>query len=279
MGHGSWFSHFFGGFYQTVVGWMHYMGWPFNEEGQTWGLVGSHYSIAQAEGHSAQPLFHVALVFVILVCLALLTFNKIKDTRAALIPEDRLTLRTFVEIFVGVIYSMMTDVMGKKAARYFLPLIGTCAFLILFCNGFALVPGFLPATSSMNLTLACGGIIFCATHIYGVKEHGLSYFKHFFGPIIAWYALPLMLLMLLIESISHIVRPLSLSIRLMVNMYMDHTLLGIFFGLSVLVGAGGLVAPIPVLFLGSLVVVVQTLVFCLLSTVYIAMAIEHAEEH
>jgi len=279
MGHGSWFSQFFGSFYQTVVGWMHYMGWPFNDEGQTWGLVGNTYDIAHAEGHGAQALIHVALVFVILVIISLVTFSKIKDTNAALIPEDRLTLRTFVEVFVGVCYSMMADIMGKKPARYFLPLIGTCAFLILFCNGFALVPGFLPATSSMSVTLACGGIIFFATHVYGVKEHGLGHFKHFFGPIIAWYALPLMLLMLVIELVSHFVRPLSLAIRLMANMFADHTVLGIFMGLGVLVGTGGFLVPVPVLLLGSLVVVVQTLVFCLLATVYIAMAIEQAEDH
>ena len=278
MGHGSWFSHFFS-FYDTVVGWMHYMGWPFNDEGQTWGILGRSYDIAHEEGHGAQAFVHVALVFVILVIIAGVTFNRIKDTEAALIPEDRLTVRTFVEVLVGVIFSMMSDIMGKKAARYFLPLIGTCAFLILFCNAFALVPGFLPATTSMDLTFACGGIIFFATHIYGVKEHGLTHFKHFFGPIIAWYALPLMLLMFVIECISHLVRPLSLAIRLMANMFADHTVLGIFMFLGVMVGLGGFLVPVPVLLLGSLVVVVQTLVFCLLATVYIAMAIEQASDH
>jgi len=113
MGHGSWFSHFFG-FYDTVVGWMHLMGWPFNDEGRTW-WKGT--DIAHAEGHGAQALIHVALVVVVLVIIAALSFNQVKDTKAALIPEDRLTLRTFVEVFVGVIFSMMADIMGKKAAR------------------------------------------------------------------------------------------------------------------------------------------------------------------
>jgi F-type H+-transporting ATPase subunit a len=135
-----------------------------------------------------------------------------------------------------------------------------------------LVPGFLPPTGSFNVTLACGVIIFFATHIFGVREHGLAYFKHFFGPIIAWYALPLMLLMLVIEVISHIVRPISLGIRLMANMFADHTVLGVFVGLV------PFLVPVPILLLGSLVVVVQTLVFCVLSTVYISMAIEH-ESH
>ncbi|MCA9607015.1 MAG: F0F1 ATP synthase subunit A, partial [Myxococcales bacterium] len=159
------------------------------------------------------------------------------------------------------------------------PLIGTCAFFILFSNALGLIPGFLPPTSSMSVTLACGGIIFFATHVYGLKENGFGHIKHLFGPIIKWYALPLMLLIFLIEVISHLVRPMSLAIRLMANMFADHTVLGIFMGLSVMAGLGGYLLPVPVLLLGSLVVVVQALVFCLLSTVYIAMAIEHGEDH
>jgi len=293
MGHGSWFSTFFTSLYAWVRGpehhvpegsteWpglMHYMGWPLNDHGQTWGLFGTTSDIAHNEGHGAQAIIHVALVLVILIVLSLIVFPTIKDSKKALIPEDKLTLRTFFEVFVGGTYGLMKDVMGAKPARFFLPLIGTCAFFILFSNALGLVPGFLPPTSSMSVTLACGGIIFFATHIYGVKEQGLAYFKHFFGPIIKWYALPLMLLIFGIEIVSHIVRPMSLGIRLMANMFADHTVLGIFMGLSVMAGLGGFLLPVPVLLLGSLVVVVQALVFCLLSTVYIAMAIEHGEDH
>lgn len=123
------------------------------------------------------------------------------------------------------------------------------------------------------MTLALGGVIFVTTHIFGVKEHGIAYFKHFLGPIIKWYALPLMLLFVLVELISHLVRPMSLAMRLMANMFADHAVLGVFIALQ------AWIVPIPVLMLGSLVVVVQTLVFCILSTVYISMAIEHSEDH
>jgi len=293
MGHGSWFSHFFTGLFAWVNGgghaeahgedaWpglMHFMGWPFNDEGQTWGLLGAPADIAHNTGHGAEAFIHVVLVFLILTALSGLVYGKIKDSHQALIPEDTLTMRTFFELFVGAVYGLMKDVMGAKPARYFLPLIGTCAFFILFSNSLGLVPGFLPPTSSMSVTLACGGIIFIATHIYGLKENGFNHIKHLFGPIIAWYALPLMLLIFMIEVISHLVRPMSLAIRLMANMFADHTVLGIFMGLSVMAGLGGFLLPVPVLLLGSLVVVVQALVFCLLATVYIAMAIEHAEEH
>jgi F-type H+-transporting ATPase subunit a len=80
--------------------------------------------------------------------------------------------------------------------------------------------------------------------------------------------------MLIIEGISHLARPLSLGLRLMGNMTGDHAVLAIFLGLA----AFPVLFPIPILMLGTLVCIVQTLVFCLLSMVYIALAIEHSEE-
>lgn len=269
--HGSIFSSTT--FFQNVQNLMEYMGWPFNHEGKTWGMLGQGHDLTENPGHGAEAFIHVGLVFLLLTGLAFLAWRKIKDTQAALIPEDKLTPRTFVEVMVGAAYNLMKDIMGPKAARYFLPLIGTCAFFILFSNVLGLIPGFLPPTQSMSVTLGLGLVIFVTTHIYGVKEHGLSYFKHFFGPIIKWYALPLMLLMLAIELVSHLVRPMSLAIRLMANMFADHAVLGAFLALF------AWFVPIPILLLGSLVVVVQTLVFCVLSTVYISMAIEHSEDH
>lgn len=228
--------------------------------------------------HETIGLDHVLttlLVFTIITVMALLAHNAVKDASKAIVPEDTLTVRTIIEVMVSSIYGLMSDIMGPKAAKFFLPLIGTCAFLILFSNAIGLVPGFAPPTGKMNTTLALSSVIFVATHVYGVRENGLGYFKHFFGPIIKWYALPLMLLMLGIELISHIARPISLAIRLMANMAADHMVVTIF--LSLIPGVPFLV-PVPVMLLGTIVVIVQALVFCLLSTVYIALAIAH-EEH
>ena len=76
-----------------------------------------------------------------------------------------------------------------------------------------------------------------------------------------------------IELISHLARPLSLTLRLFGNMVGDHKVLTIFLGFGIVI------VPIPVMILGIIVCVVQTLVFCLLSTVYIGMAIEDLHEH
>ncbi len=271
MADGSIFSHTT--FYENANNLMHSMGWPFNDEGKTWGMLGQHHDIAANPGHGVEALIHVGVVFLLLTVIAVLAYRKLKDTQSALVPDDKLTVRTFIEVMVGATYGLMKDIMGPKAARYFLPLIGTCAFFILFSNLLGLVPGFLSPTGSLAVTLAVGLVIFVTTHVYGVKEHGIAYFKHFLGPIIKWYALPLMLLFLVVELISHFVRPMSLGMRLMANMFADHAVLGVFLALI------AWLVPVPVLLLGSLVCVVQALVFCILSTVYISMAIEHSEDH
>lgn len=228
----------------------------------------------ESTGHVS--LYHVFMaLFVVLLIVALLTRAGLARLPAdeRVVPEDKLSARTFFELVVEALLGVMRDIIGPTAPRY-LPLVGTLAVFILFGNLLGLVPGFQPPTSNFNTTFALAVPVFFATHYYGVKEHGLAYFKHFFGPILKWYALPLMLLMLIIETISHLVRPVSLALRLMGNMIGDHTVLSIFMGLVSI----PLLFPVPVLVLGTIVCIVQALVFCLLSTVYIGLAVAH-EEH
>ena len=132
-----------------------------------------------------------------------------------ILPEGKVTFYGFVETIVGATYNMSSDLMGPKAAKYFLPLIGACALVIFFSNALGLIPGFLPPTDNLNTTFAMAMVIFVVTHFYGVKEHGfVKYFSHFFGPKvpwwIAWFINPLMFV---IELISHAVRPVTLAIR------------------------------------------------------------------
>jgi F-type H+-transporting ATPase subunit a len=188
--------------------------------------------------------------------------------QSALVPPPRFNLRNLFEMFCDGVLSTMEGVMGKKNAVKYLPFIGSLAFFIFFCNALALLPGFSPPTDTLKTNLALGLLVFFATHYFGVREHGVKYFKHFLGPI-GWLA-PLMLP---IEIISHIARPMSLSMRLMGNMASDHKVVATF---TMLVP---LLVPVPFLVLGMLVVIVQTLVFCLLSMVYISMAVAHEEHH
>lgn len=268
MPHGeSWFSLF--PFHERFVHFAAIFGKPVNEEGVTW------------YAHQAPGVQHVyagLFVLTILAIVAVVTDTSLRNANDIL-PERKLSIRTAVELLTNATYGMLVDQMGKKAARHFLPLIGTCMFFILFSNMLGLVPGFSPPTDNFNTTFGCGLIIFAATHIYGLKESGMAHIKHLFGPWLGPALIPVNLLLFVIEVVSHIVRPVSLGIRLMANMMADHMVLGIFLGFGALLFPLTVVLPLPVYLLGALVVVVQALVFSLLSTVYIAMAIEHAEHH
>jgi len=219
--------------------------------------------------HTGHPAYHVTnglVIFLVLVVIALLVKKNLKSgelTDEDLIPDDKLSLGNVMEIIVTGISKIMEDSMGDVWPR-FLRLIGTLALFILFCNLSGLVPGFLPPTENINTTAACALIIFFASHYYGFREHGAAYLKHFLGPMI-WLA-PLMLP---IEIISHLARPLSLTLRLFGNIMGDHKVGAIFFGLCAI----GL--PVASLFLGVFVSFMQAFVFCLLSMVYISGAIAH----
>jgi len=184
------------------------------------------------------------------------------------VPPARFNLRNFFEMFCDGVIGMMESIMGKKDAKRFFPLIASLAFFIFFSNALALIPGFIPATDTLKTNLALAVIVFLTTHVMGVKEHGIAYFKHFLGPNML-----LAPLMLIIEIISHLARPVSLSLRLMGNMIADHKVVAAFFALI------PIIVPIPFLVLGTLVVIIQTLVFSLLSMVYISMAVAHEDHH
>ena len=260
--HWSWFSFI----PESASEWAHGLGAPFNDEGQRW-FYGGEIAV-----------LHVwALIFVVglLTIGGLMTKSKIGNPEDAIVPDGKFSVATFFELMTIGVLDMMAGMMGLKAAKYFLPLIGTCAFVIFFSNVLGLVPGFLPPTDALTTTAAMSIVIFFATHIYGIKENGIGYIKHFFGPVLL-----LAPLMFAIEIVSHLVRPVTLAVRLTANMFADHAVLTVF--LSLLTGAAAFLTPIvaiPVYLLGCLVVTIQTLVFCLLSSVYISMAIEKHEEH
>ena len=142
----------------------------------------------------------------------------------------------------------------------------TFGLYIAVANLIGLIPGFMSPTSSLNTTLALTIIVWVSHHYIGIREHGLSYYKHFMGPM--WWLVPLMLP---IEIISNLARLISLSIRLFGNIMAKETLLGILFML-----AGAFFAPLPIMLLGVLVSLVQAMVFVLLAVVYFGQAQEHA---
>src|SRR5690242_10061556 len=116
MPHGeSWFSLL--PFHERLVHLAALLGKPFNEEGLTW----------YAHQHpGVQHIYAAILVLFLIAIVSVVTDTSIREAGKDLLPADKLTVRNFVELIVGGAYGMMSDIMGKKAARYFLPLIGTC---------------------------------------------------------------------------------------------------------------------------------------------------------
>ena len=214
--------------------------------------------------HSYEPL--IASIVIMIVCLlfAAITRSKITKLDTAVVPDQRFNIRTIVEVLIETFYDTMKEMMGGKRAKRYLPLIATCAMFVFFSNIATLIPGFIPPTSNWSITMGCSIVVFVAYHYYGFKENGFGYLKHFMGPILV-----LAPLMFSIEIISHFVRPITLSFRLMLNMAVDHLLLGLILAMV------PLLVPIPLMVLGTVVALVQTFVFCLLSTIYISMATEH----
>jgi F-type H+-transporting ATPase subunit a len=216
--------------------------------------------------HLPPHVSNAIIVSVILLVIVIAGYRRVKKTQDDIVPEARLSARTFAEVVVEGLSGLVQDTMGSRGPEFML-IIGTLALFILFNNLSGLVPGFLPATDNVNTTFACSLTVFVLTHVYGVREHGIKYLKHFVGPV--WW---LAFLFVPIELIGHLARPLSLGLRLFGNITGDHLVTGIFFMLV------PLLVPLVVMFLGLFVAFVQTFVFILLSMAYFSGAIAH-EEH
>lgn len=227
-------------------------------------VMGGH----EVEYRGLEPIFMSLLVMLTIVWLAAEVRGQFRRLNEAVVPDETLTLRTFFETFFGYFYGMAKDVMGPHSAKRYFPLIGGAAAFIFFSNASALIPGFNPPTSNLNVTLGCSILVFLSFNFWGLKENGWGYLAHLAGP--KWYLAPLVFP---VELISTCVRPVTLAIRLMVNMAVDHLVASIFLGMI------AILVPVPLGFLALIVITVQTLVFCLLSCIYIGLATEKAEHH
>ncbi len=221
-----------------------------------------------ATWQSFEPIVASLLVAFLVVLVALAVKARLADPNEAVVPDDGLTLRTFMEAFLGYFYDLAKSVMDAERAKKYFPIIGTSATFVFFSNIMALIPGLPVATSSLNITLGCALVVFIYFNMVGIQTNGMGYIKHLMGP--KWWLAPLILP---IEVISLCVRPITLAVRLMLNMAVDHLILGIFLALV------AVLVPLPVMALGIVVVIVQTLVFTLLTSIYIGLATEHEEHH
>lgn len=222
-------------------------------------------------GHGVETYGHViaagAVLGFLFIC-AVMVRHRYASAGANLVPTTQGGITTVFELGVEGIVSLMEGVMGHNARKY-LPLIGSLFIYIFVSNLMGMIPGINPPTSNINTNLACSLVVFVTYNVMGIREQGLkNYLKHFMGPII-WLA-PLMIVL---ELVSHAVRPISLSVRLFGNIMGDHMVLGVFTELTKI--------GIPVIFLGLALFVsfIQAFVFSLLSMIYISLATASDEHH
>lgn len=179
------------------------------------------------------------------------------------------------ELLHGFVNGQSEEIIGHHS-EMFTPFLATLLAFILISNLIGLIPGFEAPTASPEVPLGCALLAFVYYHAQGFSRKGiLHYIAHFLGPsdpsISIAIRIPLAVIMFPVEIISHLARVLSLTIRLWANMFAGDLVIMAFFSM-VAVG-------VPIVFLGLhiFVALLQTYIFVLLTTVYLAGAV--AEEH
>jgi F-type H+-transporting ATPase subunit a len=220
-----------------------------------------------------EPLLaSVAVAFLLLVCAWYMRGRLLAEPlEHQIIPSDALTLGNLLDWLLEFLFAEMHKVLGRQAFRYF-PTIATLGLYILVANLWGLLPGMRAPTSIFSIAFACGVVTFLYYHYHGLRVHGLGHIRHIANPtgdLQGWLLSPLFFP---IEVFSHLSRPFTLGIRLFVNLSSDHTVLASFFGMV------PILLPLPFMALGLLVAVVQTMVFLLLSMVYLQLSTQHDDE-
>ena len=215
-------------------------------------------------GRIPDVLIGTWIVMGILLVFGFLARASLASAADPVIPDEGISLRSIAEMIVETLDSFVSQVTEMHGSRAMVPFFGSLFMFILFCNFFGLIPGMEPPTGDSDLTFALGIISFGYFIYKGVVFNGVRYFRSFLGPY-----LPVAVLMLPINLADELFRPFSLGVRLYANMFADHTVLGVFTGLT------KIGVPLAFYALGAIVCVIQAIVFVTLSMSYVRMAASH----
>jgi len=211
-----------------------------------------------------------ALVSLLVVAMGLVVRRQLAAAHGGVIPDEGVTLRNVLELVVDGLANLARENMGEEWRRWF-PLVGTIFVFILIGNLLNLIPGVGGPTDNINTTAGWALISVLVSEYAGIRKHGARYLDHFLGPRLGKSHFPaLFFIFIPLELIGHVARVVTLAIRLLANMFADHTLVVIFLGLVPI--------AIPAIFLGlgTMVSVLQAFVFALLTMVYIGLNVEDA---
>ncbi|HEU4685370.1 MAG TPA: F0F1 ATP synthase subunit A [Nitrospira sp.] len=213
------------------------------------------------------------------IVVALITFLMMKAASARqLIPGK---LQNLAELLVDFIRGIILDTMGKDGMRFF-PLVATLFLFILFSNLIGLIPGSYTVTSQIVVTAVFAIAVYGLSLVMGFVLHGSKFLGILVPPGTPGWLLPLMVP---IELISQLARPISLAVRLFANMTAGHVILGVLFGLAV--SGGLLIGWLPFAFTVAMnglevgIAFIQAYIFTVLTCVYLgdAFHLHGAEDH
>jgi len=190
-------------------------------------------------------------------------------------------LQSLAEMMVEFIRNMILETMGKDGMRFF-PLVATLFVFILFSNYIGLIPGTYTVTSQIIVTAAFSFLVYGISLVVGFSLHGVKFLGILVPPGTPGWLVPLMIP---IEIISQIARPISLAVRLFANMTAGHVMLAVLFGLTV--GGGLLIGWLPFVFTVAIyllefgIAFIQAYIFTILTCVYLgdAFHLHGHEEH
>lgn len=267
-----------------------------------------------AGGIAAPPLvgwFTNSIFVAIVVTVGVLLFTRMATKRMELVPGAK---QNFVELVIEFLYNQVESIVGKHVAPKAFPLLATIFIFIIVANWFGLVPGvgtigwgpgkpgilesvttpiLRPATADLNMTLAIAVVFMFVWFWVSVRELGVwGSIVHIFGPkggikgVLMYALLPIFIFVGVIEVVSIAFRPVSLSLRLLGNIFAGETLLYTMGGLGENVFSlkgfwsflTSVIFPIPFYFLEILVGALQATVFTLLCAVYIKLSTTHEGE-
>src|ERR1700761_2362541 len=237
----------------------------------------------------AEPLFAIAghpiyftnqalLMVIVVAATSLFLTLAVKPNR--LVPSRG---QSMAEMSYEFVANMIHSATGEDGLKFF-PFVFTLFVFVLCSNFFGMVPGSFTVTSQIAVTFALACLVIGLVVVVGFMKHGIG-FLNVFVPHAPWY---LLILLIPIEVISFLTRPISLSVRLFANMLAGHTMLAVFGGFVVaLGGAGGIlsalsIAPmlliVAIMLLELLVAFLQAYVFAILTCIYLNEAL-HLHDH
>src|SRR5471030_806115 len=218
------------------------------------------------------------LMVIVVVAAGLFLSLAVKPGR--LVPSKT---QSMAEVSYEFVANMIHSATGEDGLKFF-PFVFTLFIFVLCCNFFGMVPGSFTVTSQIAVTFSLACLVILTVIVTGFVKHGIGFLK-LFVPHAPWY---LLILLIPIEIISFLTRPISLSVRLFANMLAGHTMLAVFAGFVILLGgAGGALSALSILpmalivaimLLELLVAFLQAYVFAILTCIYLNEAL-HLHDH